>query len=100
MVGRLRAAVSVGATNRAVIRALTRALMGALIPSTLIEAACIDGKWDPEYTWIKDCTPNNPYDGWFSGATAERTVSGDTQFAVGSVTHTLSWRLHWFKSNL
>jgi pimeloyl-ACP methyl ester carboxylesterase len=92
MAGRLSAAVRVGA--------LIRVMLCALFPATRIEAACIDGKWDPDYTWIKDCTPNNPYDGWFPGATAEQTVSGDTQFTVGSATRTLSWRLHWFKSNL
>jgi pimeloyl-ACP methyl ester carboxylesterase len=66
----------------------------------LAGAACIDGKWDPDHTWIKDCTPGNIYDGWYAGGAAAQTVSGDTQFTVGSATRTLSWRLHWFRSNL
>lgn len=83
------------------LRLLRRVVLAGILTSNpWVEAACIDGKWDSDYTWIKDCTPNNPYDGWFSGGTAERTVSGDTQFTVGSATRTLSWRLHWFKSNV
>jgi predicted esterase len=78
----------------------TVALVGMVTSAPWVEAACIDGKWDTDYAWIKDCTPGNPYDGWFSGGTAERVVSGDTQLTVGSATRTLSWRLHWFKSNL
>jgi hypothetical protein len=69
-----------------------------LVPPTL--AQCINGQWDLGYNWIKDCTSNNPYDGWYKGATAQKTVSGDTQFTVGSAKHTLSWRLHWFQHSL
>lgn len=82
-------------------KGLSSALLAAAlgIPLTA-RAACLDGKWDLDYTWIKDCTPNNPYDGWYAGATAAQTVSGDTQFTVGSATRTLSWRLHWFRGNV
>ncbi|MEO7427513.1 MAG: hypothetical protein ABI036_20175, partial [Fibrobacteria bacterium] len=70
------------------------------LAAAMAGAQCIDGKWDPNSTWIKDCSPDNQYDGVF-GEGAEPTVyTGSTQISAGTVAHTLSWKLHYFKGNL
>lgn len=78
-------------------------LRAIIIPVMLgsfgLSAQCIDGKYDPSYNWVKDCTPN-VNDGWFNTSKATQITSGEVKLAVGSVTRTLSWRLHYFKATL
>src|SRR5690606_1320452 len=64
-----------------------------------LSSGCIDGKWDPFYNWVKDCTPGNQYDGKFPSGPATTTYTGSTQIFAGSTARTLSWKLHYFKSN-
>lgn len=64
----------------------------------LAASQCIDGKWDPTYTWVKDCT--GPYDGLFNSGTPAASYSGTTTIYAGTTPHTLSWKLHYFKGNL
>lgn len=68
--------------------------------ATLAGAQCIDGKWDLAYTWVKDCTSTNPYDGQYGTGTGATVHTGETRLTVGAQTRTLSWKLHYFKANL
>src|SRR5690606_17276715 len=73
-------------------------LMGLI--AAFAGAQCIDGKWDPDHNWIKDCTPANAYDGLLGSGRAQTVYASETKLAVGSQTRTLSWKLHYFKGNL
>ncbi|MEO7426450.1 MAG: malectin, partial [Fibrobacteria bacterium] len=80
--------------------ALSTPAASAPAPSAPTATGCIDGKWDPAYTWVKDCTPGNPYDGVYGNGTGNTVYSGSTTIFAGTVAHTLSWKLHYFKGNL
>src|SRR5690606_33889617 len=44
-------------------------------------------------------TPGNQYDGKFPSGAGTTTYTGSTQIFAGSTARTLSWKLHYFKSN-
>jgi Malectin domain/Prolyl oligopeptidase family len=75
-------------------------ISAALVTPVAAASGCIDGKWDPAYTWVKDCTPGSPYDGLYGTGTGTTVFSGATTIYAGAVAHTLSWKLHYFKGNL
>ncbi len=75
-------------------------LIIALGVSQSAGTACVGGKWDTAYAWVKDCTPDDPSDGRFAGGRCSRNYTGETKITVGSEVHTLSWRLRWFESPL
>jgi hypothetical protein len=70
--------------------------LAASIPS----AECIDGKWDPTYAWVRDCTPGNTYDGLFPANMAVTEYKSETKFMIGGQTRTLTWKLKYYKSTL
>lgn len=63
-------------------------------------AQCVNGQWDPSSVWVRDCTPGNQYDGWFTSGTGTATYTSATTIYQGSTARTLSWKLHYFKSPL
>jgi hypothetical protein len=66
---------------------------------TGVSAQCIGGKWDTSYIRPKDCTDYDQFDGQFTPrANSGKVVNGTVTLKAGSVSHTLSWRLSFWKS--
>ncbi|MDB5103940.1 MAG: hypothetical protein JWP91_1629 [Fibrobacteres bacterium] len=62
---------------------------------------CIGGKWDTSDIRPRDCTTQDDFDGLYgTGANKAKAVNGTVTIKEGSVDHTLSWRLTYWKSPL